>query len=219
MLRLHGFPISNYYNMVKTALIEKGLDFEEVRQPPTRDDPAWLQLSPMGKIPALQTDAGSLAETLSILEYLEETAPTPALLPPPGFERARVRQIAHHAIYYIDLAARPLIPIALFGAPQDDAVAAAAATDTPRGLDALARIVDRDGWLGGGEFGMADIVTGWSVPLATQVCQKVCGIDLMADRPELSAWLARFQARPSVARCEQDMAAAAAARAAAAAAD
>jgi glutathione S-transferase len=30
MLKLYGFSVSNYYNMVKLALLEKGLSFEEV---------------------------------------------------------------------------------------------------------------------------------------------------------------------------------------------
>ncbi|MGA9094126.1 MAG: glutathione S-transferase N-terminal domain-containing protein, partial [Pseudomonas alloputida] len=30
MLKLYGFSVSNYYNMVKLALLEKGLPFEEV---------------------------------------------------------------------------------------------------------------------------------------------------------------------------------------------
>ena len=30
MLKLYGFCVSNYYNMVKLALLEKGLPFEEI---------------------------------------------------------------------------------------------------------------------------------------------------------------------------------------------
>ncbi|MGB2387925.1 MAG: glutathione S-transferase, partial [Henriciella sp.] len=30
MIKLHGFPASNYYNMAKMALMEKGATFEEV---------------------------------------------------------------------------------------------------------------------------------------------------------------------------------------------
>ena len=30
MFKLYGFAVSNYYNMVKLALLEKGLPFEEV---------------------------------------------------------------------------------------------------------------------------------------------------------------------------------------------
>ena len=30
MIRLHGFSASNYYNVPKLALLEKGIEFEEV---------------------------------------------------------------------------------------------------------------------------------------------------------------------------------------------
>ena len=35
MFKLYGFSVSNYYNMVKLALLEKGLPFEEVTFYPT----------------------------------------------------------------------------------------------------------------------------------------------------------------------------------------
>ena len=38
MLRLHGFASSNYHNLVKVVLIEKGLAFEEVPTYPPADD-------------------------------------------------------------------------------------------------------------------------------------------------------------------------------------
>ena len=36
-LKLYGMPLSNYYNMVKTILIEKGMDFEEVLVKPNQE--------------------------------------------------------------------------------------------------------------------------------------------------------------------------------------
>ena len=36
MFKLYGFAVSNYYNMVKLALLEKGLPFEEVTFYPTQ---------------------------------------------------------------------------------------------------------------------------------------------------------------------------------------
>ena len=52
MYKLHGFALSNYYNLVKLALLEKALPFEEVAVfPPAKPD--FLQKSPMGKIPCL----------------------------------------------------------------------------------------------------------------------------------------------------------------------
>ena len=37
MLKLHGFTVSNYFNMVKMALIEKGIEFEFVESMPSQD--------------------------------------------------------------------------------------------------------------------------------------------------------------------------------------
>lgn len=58
MLKLHGFSISNYYNMEKIALLEKGIEFEEVDTRPSQEDD-YLSMSPMGKVPASRriTDA------------------------------------------------------------------------------------------------------------------------------------------------------------------
>lgn len=69
MFKLYGFAVSNYYNMVKLALLEKGLPFEEVTFYPTQT-PESLAISPRGKVPVLGVDAGFINETAIILEYL-----------------------------------------------------------------------------------------------------------------------------------------------------
>ncbi len=60
---------------------------------------AFLEINPMAAIPALiDRDAGPsstpLTQSLAILEFLEETYPTPALLPADAHGRARVRSLA-----------------------------------------------------------------------------------------------------------------------------
>ena len=60
---------------------------------------AFLKINPLGAIPALiDTQAGAsqapLTQSLAILEFLDETYPTPALLPADAHGRARVRAIA-----------------------------------------------------------------------------------------------------------------------------
>ena len=35
MIKLYGLRMSNYYSLTKALLIEKGLEFEEVKSPPT----------------------------------------------------------------------------------------------------------------------------------------------------------------------------------------
>src|SRR5687767_5017414 len=50
--------------------------------------------NPMHQVPTLVLDDGRvLTESVAILEWLEETIPTPPLLPGDAFDRARVREL------------------------------------------------------------------------------------------------------------------------------
>jgi len=51
-------------------------------------------LNPMRELPVLTANGESLAQSMAILEYLEETQPHPPLLPADPIARARVRQMA-----------------------------------------------------------------------------------------------------------------------------
>jgi glutathione S-transferase len=56
--------------------------------------PEFLAKNPLGGLPVLELDDGSyLTESLAIIEYLEETQPTPSLLGTNPIERARVREV------------------------------------------------------------------------------------------------------------------------------
>ena len=84
MIRLHGFSASNYYNVPKLALLEKGIEFEEVLSysgAGPKYKPEYLDKSPLGKVPALETPDGFISESRSILEYIERAYPTPSHLP------------------------------------------------------------------------------------------------------------------------------------------
>ena len=51
-------------------------------------------INPQGLVPALEVDGQVLIQSPAIIEWLEETHPTPALLPAGAAERARVRALA-----------------------------------------------------------------------------------------------------------------------------
>ena len=80
MYKLYGHAVSNYFNMIKLVLLEKGIEFEEVHVSPSQEED-FLRLSPMGKIPALETPQGVLTETVVALEYLEDAHPEHPLYP------------------------------------------------------------------------------------------------------------------------------------------
>ena len=105
MIKLHGAPLSNYYNMAKTGLLEKSLDFEEVLTPPSQK-PEYLAHSPMGKIPCLETDNGFVSESAAILEYIDAISPEPPLFRADPWDAAKVRELMQALPLYIELPAR-----------------------------------------------------------------------------------------------------------------
>jgi maleylacetoacetate isomerase len=81
---------------VRWALAHKGIAFQSVAVDigaGKQRDPEHLARNPMGRVPALSIDGHMLAESVAILEYLEETRPTPPLYPRDSLGRARVRQV------------------------------------------------------------------------------------------------------------------------------
>jgi maleylacetoacetate isomerase len=55
----------------------------------------YKAVNPQELIPTLVHDGHTIAQSLAIIEYLDEIVPTPPLLPPDAAGRARARQIAY----------------------------------------------------------------------------------------------------------------------------
>ena len=108
MIKLYGLRMSNYYSLTKAVLIEKGLDFEEVKAPPTQKEDN-LARTPMGKMPSIGVDGHYLSESFAIVNYLERIQPEPALLPEDPFEAAKALELAYHIKLDVELVARRCI--------------------------------------------------------------------------------------------------------------
>ena len=80
MLKLYGFPVSNYSNMVQLALMEKGIYYEYVLTYPEPTD-SFLAKSASGKVPCLATPPGFISATIGLLDYLEGLCAVKELLP------------------------------------------------------------------------------------------------------------------------------------------
>src|SRR5579862_2220729 len=93
MIKVCGFRISNYHNKVLIALHEKGIAFEEYCNVTPSQNPEYLALSPMGKVPFMEVDGTRLIESEVILEYLEEAFPQKPLLPKQPLARAKAREL------------------------------------------------------------------------------------------------------------------------------
>jgi len=97
-MKLYDYFRSSAAYRVRIALNLKGLsparEFIHLRKGAQRGED-YLAVNPQGLVPALVTDEGNvLTQSLAIIEYLDETVPSPPLLPGSSWDRARVRSLA-----------------------------------------------------------------------------------------------------------------------------
>jgi len=180
MLVLCGSSISNYYNKVKLALLEKGVDFGEEYVATGGSDEAVLGASPLAKIPFLRTDRGPLCESQAILEYIETTWPEPPLLPRDPFAAAKVRELAIYVDLHLELVARNLYPKAFFGGSVSEATATRTRAQLERNIAAFKRLARFAPYVAGDSFTQADCSAWNSLPLVSMATRAVYGEDLLA---------------------------------------
>ena len=203
MFKLYGFAASNYFNMVKLALLEKQIPFEVVSMHGCQN-PETLNVSARGKIPVLETEDGFISETDVILRYLEDTQPQTPLLPAHPFARAQVWTMAKEIELYIELPARLCYVEVLFGGrATPEALKAKARRDLIKGFAALARRGQFAPYVAGAEFTLADVYFLYSVDLAQQVAEQLFGLNLLDEVAGARDLLQRLNDR----RCAQRVAA------------
>jgi glutathione S-transferase len=202
MLTLVGFAISNYYNKVKIALLEKGVPFEEALNWATKDEATLLE-SPLGKVPFLRTEHGPLAESQVIIEYIEDLHPSPALMPADAYARAKVRELVTFIELHLELVARQLYPQAFFGGTVDAATVEQVRKNLTRNADAFAKLAKFSPYIAGDTFTVADCAAIVSLPLVSGASKAVLGEDVLAGTPARD-YLKRMGERASVQKVNAD---------------
>jgi glutathione S-transferase len=180
MLTLHGFAVSNYYNKVKLALLEKGVPFEEKYVGVQEKGEALLAASPLGKIPYIATERGTLCESQAILEFLEAAWPERPLLPRDPFAAAKVRELVAFLDWHLEIAARQLYPCAFFGAaPLSESNAARIRRDIEQKIAGFQRLARFAPYVAGDTFTMADCCAFANLPLVGMATKAIYGEDLL----------------------------------------
>ncbi len=199
MLKLYTHPFSIVPWRVRIALHEKDIPYEMVEtnlysEAPT---PEFLALNPFAQIPVIDDEGFVLAESLAILEYLEETRPAPALLPEAPQARAAARQLMCWGTDYWPPAWKqwmaPRLPAALAD-PWTEASVAEARASICHHLDVLEARLRPDAWLVG-DYSLADVCYAPFV----LVLDRVDLGEEITRRARVSAWVERLRARPAVA--------------------
>ena len=202
MLKLCGFAASNYYNKVKFALMEKGVAFEEALVWTDRS-PELLVRSPLGKVPFLETEQGSLCESQVIMEYIEAAYPETPLLPADPFAAAKVRELITFMELHLELVARELYAEAFFGGKVSDEVKARAQKLLSRNAKAFAKLAKFTPFVAGAEFTMADCAGMVHLPLVSMTSKIIYGEDVLADLP-VREYTKMLGERPAAQRVNAD---------------
>ena len=179
-----------YCARVRIVLAEKDVEYETVVVD-LDDRPAWIyEKNSLGKVPVLEDGEFVLPESAVIMEYLEERYPEPPLLGADPADRA----LARLWIFRHDDFTRP------YYALRRGEDGAAARFDAELGkLDAA---LAASPWLGGQEYGLADIAY---VPWVLRARDM---LDVSLDPfPGVAGWLERMLERPAVAAEAQVVAA------------
>ena len=219
MLTLCGFSVSNYYNKVKLALLEKGIPFNEELVMTGSKDEAVLNATPLGKVPFLRTEQGALCESQVIVDYLESAYPAVPLLPADPFAAAKVRELTVFIELHLELVARELYAQAFFGGTVSQEVQDRVRKQLTKSIVAFKRIAKFGPYVGGDSFTIADCAAYVSLPLVAMASKKVLGEDLLAAAGvDWKAYAGLIGARPHAQKVDADKKADAARMAAAAAA-
>ncbi|WJG09763.1 glutathione S-transferase [Aliiglaciecola sp. LCG003] len=197
MLKLYGFDVSNYYNMLKLAMALKGIDYKSITTYPNQT-PEYLAICPTGKVPALLTEQGVLIETNVIMEYLDENYAGTQLYPQDAYSKARVKELVKMIELYIELPARRCHTEAFWGVPVHDTTKKEVKRALLNGMQSIARVASFSPYLAGKEFSAADIFFLYSADLASSVATKLFGIDLLAEAPGAKALMDKLNALPEV---------------------
>ena len=202
-IKLYGMPLSNYYNIVKAVLIEKGILFEEVLIKPNQEA-EYLAKSAMGKVPCIETDRGFLTETGVILDYVDIVGDDPSLYPEDPFAKAKVKELIRYIELYIELPGRRLYGDVYFGRSASDEEKSAVKPLLEKGFTALQRIGKFDPYIAGTDLTLADFYFLFAVPPVTQVCKKTWDWNVYSEIPQITAHSELLAARESVKQVHAD---------------
>ena len=204
---LRGYWRSSCTWRVRIALNVKGLSYDIlpvhlVADGGQQHGEAHRQLNPMREVPVLVVDEEPLAQSMAILEYLDEAHPSPPLLPSDLLERARVRQMAE----VVNSGIQPVQNLRVMqrlGKDYDLSKAQQVAWSRGRidfGFKALHRLVETHG----GRYCFGDAVTLADLCLVPQLYNaRRFGVELEAF-PRLLEVEARLNELPAFQRAEPE---------------
>lgn len=204
MVTLYEHPLSPYAQKVKISAREKGIALE-LKTPDGigsgNSAGEFISANPRGEVPALIDGETRIFDSTIILEYLDDKWPTPPMRPAAPATRAKVRMIEEVCDTHFEAINWGLGEITYFQR------ATGAGADEMRKL-AGQQIARLHRWLGT-QLGNADWFNGesfgWGDLSVIPYVNGAAGFGFAPDTGSpLGKWMARANARPSVAQTAQE---------------
>ncbi len=200
MRRLHNFQLSPSCRKVRLVLGEKKLAFESINERPWEPRGDLVPLDSSGQLPVLTEEDGlAISDSQAIVEYLEETHPTPPLMPKHPADRAEVRRLAawfdrffFNEVSSVVVREKLLKRYRIQGSSQEPSLPALRASlEALRiHLEFIGKLVEQRDFLAGA-MSLADFTAA-----AHLSCVDYFGDVPWDDYPPASEWYARLKSRP-----------------------
>lgn len=198
-MKLHGAPFSPFVQRVLFAARVKGVELEVVPLSGLgMQDPGFMEISPMRRIPVLEADDGwTISESSVIIDYLEETQAGPSLLPGDTREAARARQIAGLVDTEVAAGLRHFVTQKLFGMFANPGALDYGAQQLTLGLDAIQRIgLDGESWAVGDRPSIADAALIPFLVLTELIATATDALPPIEGRKDIDAYWQTAKASP-----------------------
>ena len=184
---------------VRLVLGEKRLSFDERIVEPWREDEELLSLTPLGELPVLKDEDGTVVSDQSaIVEYLDEAYPEIGLIGRTPPERAEARRLSawfdqkFHREVTQHLAGEKLARRVSANAAPDSRALRAGRENIHTHLQYITWLKERRGWLAGDHLSVADLSAAANLSLVDY------SGDVPWDQyPEAKEWYVRMKSRPS----------------------
>jgi glutathione S-transferase len=199
-LKLHGVSLSPFVRKVQLALAYKQQDYEQINVFPGDESEEFAAISPLNKIPVLDDDGFTVADSSIILRYLERRFPDHAIYPEDPQDEARACWLEEYSDTRLvencaGLFQERFLATKFFKREPDEARIQAILTETmPSTLDYLESVVADSGYFLGGQLTVADIAITSSFVTAGYG-------DFQPDadtHPKLAGYVSRAMAAPMV---------------------
>jgi glutathione S-transferase len=203
-LKLYGFALSNYFNKVKFVLLEHDIPFEEVFAYPHKDSSHYA-LSPLGKVPYIETEHGPLCESESIVEYLAAAYPDKRIFPADAYAAAKQRELITFVELHLELVARELYPEAFFNTDISDGTKQRVQRKLQRHIPAFKQLTKFAPYIAGDQFTLADIAAFVHLPVIGQATKAIYGTDYVLDAGiDWKAYLKVVGTRPAAQKVQAE---------------